>query len=72
MDAWTDSSDKLDKLTKGTLEYKQALLASNEEALKLIDSSDRLKEAGAYTLVDGKIEFDEKALEEAYEEKLNN
>ena len=62
----------MDNLVKGTLEYKEALLAANEKALELINSSNRLKEPGAYNIVDGEIVFNEVALKEAQEEQLKN
>jgi hypothetical protein len=49
----------LENLVKGTLEYRQALMDTNDEAYKLIEQYDNLQ----YKVVDGVIEIDEASLE---------
>jgi hypothetical protein len=50
----------MDELTKGTIEYKEALLKANEQAISLINNYKDL--AGHYTIKDGLILIDEDAL----------
>lgn len=59
---YADGVNSLKDLTKGTLEYEEAISSSNEEALKLINTYDEL--AGQYhTTAEGLIVFNEGALE---------
>lgn len=53
--------ESLKELTKGTAEYKEAVLKANEEASKLLDTNENLK----YTIQDGQIKIDENSLEQA-------
>jgi hypothetical protein len=55
-------------LTKGTLEYNEAVMKANDEAMKLIKTNSEL--AGSYTIQDGLITFDEEALKKAQEAEL--
>ena len=60
--------DKLKGLTKGTLEYEEAVMTANEAAMKLIQSSDAL--TGKYYIdQEGIIRFNSDALDEAQKEQ---
>lgn len=60
--SYEDNLTGLAQLEKGTLEYRDAVSAANEQALKLIDTYDEL--AGQYyTTTDGLIVFNEEALQ---------
>lgn len=65
---YESAKDGLKELTKGTVEYKEALVKANEEALKLIQKYDDIKyERDA----DGLIKINEASLDEVYEKELN-
>ncbi len=68
---YQETIDSLSQLTKGTLEYKKALLEANQQAIDLINSSKSLQQPGSFQMVDGQIIIDNKALEKAEEEKLD-
>lgn len=67
MTDYSEGIRNLDKLTKGTTEYKEALIASNKAALELIQKHKNLK----YEMKDGAIVIDEDSLDQAYQEQLN-
>ena len=67
MSDYSEGIRNLDKLTKGTTEYKEALIESNKAALELIQKHKNLK----YEMKDGAIVIDEDSLEQAYQEQLN-
>ena len=70
IDSYEDGRKKLEELTKGTLEWKEALADTNEEAKKLIAQfGEELK--GKYEIIDGQIVFDEGVLEELEEAQLD-
>jgi formylmethanofuran dehydrogenase subunit A len=57
-------SEEIDKLTKGTTEWKDKTFEANEEAMKLLETYDTL----SYTMKDGRIVIDEDELAEAQAE----
>lgn len=59
-------TNEINELTKGTLEYQEALLKANEAAGELLSTNQNL----AYTIEDGQIVIDEKSLEEAQKSSL--
>jgi hypothetical protein len=71
MDSYGSKKDALESLTKGTLEFKEALMEANDEAWKLIEQYSDLK----YNIgSDGLITIDPdsyNAVKEAEFEKLN-
>ena len=67
MTDYSEGIRNLDKLTKGTTEYKEALIESNKAALELIQKHKNLK----YEMKDGAIVIDEDSLDQAYQEQLN-
>jgi hypothetical protein len=56
------------KLVKGTAEYNEAMLKANETAMELIRNNKEL--ANSYTVEDGLIIIDEKALAKVKQEEL--
>ena len=70
IDKYTEGNKKLDGLVKGTHEYKQALLESNEAAMELIKSNKELQKEGAYEVINGEIVINQDALDKAKEEQL--
>ena len=69
IDGFKEKQNALDGLVKGTVEYKEALIAANEEARKLIQEGD-LVAGQDYHIVNGQIEIEEAALDRAYENQL--
>ena len=66
--SYKDLEGSLDGLTKGTLEYQEALFNANNEALNLINTHSEL--AGQYTMENGVIKFNDGALEEVQQAEL--
>ena len=67
---YSELQDKLEGLTKGTLEWKQALVEANSKALELIKTYNILN--GQYTTDEtGLIVFNEGALDKLVEDQLN-
>lgn len=67
MSQYKEGVDGLKQLTKGTLEYSEAISKANEEALKLIKNNPELK----YTYdEDGLIKLDEDALKKVQEKEF--
>lgn len=64
---YKEGQDSLDKMVKGTLEYKQALLEANQQAMELIENNEGLK----YSVIDGRIVIDENSLDQAIKDKLD-
>lgn len=62
------AKDGLKELTKGTIEYKEALVKANEEALNLINKYDNIKYERD---VNGLIQINQDSLDEVYERELN-
>lgn len=71
VETYTDNVDGLDKMIKGTLEWKEAIQETNEEARKLIQSAN-LVYGQDYTIdANGLITFtDEDTLQKAQEEQM--
>lgn len=69
IDGFKEKQNSLDGLVKGTVEYKEALMAANEEARKLIQEGD-LVAGQDYHIVNGQIQIEEAALDRAYENQL--
>ena len=67
--SFDDGAKALEELTKGTLEYKEALLAANSQAIELIRNNSNL--SGQYETVNGQIVFNEGVLENLKEEEFN-
>lgn len=66
---YQEAKNGIAELTKGTQEYKEAVLAANEQALDLLENNKDL----AYTIEDdGLINIDDEALEKLQQEKLNS
>ena len=63
---YNDLVKSMDELTKGTVEYTEALFKANEQALELINNNKNLK----YTIEDGLIKIDEESLEQVQKEQL--
>lgn len=59
--------DKLKGLTKGTVEYQQAVLEANEQAMALLETNKDLQ----YTVKDGVIQIDEDSLKIAQQKQLD-
>ena len=66
--SYTEAVNSLDQLTKGTTAYKEAVIAANEEALKLLETNDNLQ----YTIDEetGLIEIDTESLDKARADSL--
>jgi hypothetical protein len=69
LDDYTNGVKGLHDLTKGTIEYREALLDANEAAMKLIDTAD-LMYGKDYEIADGVIKIFDEALQEANEAQL--
>lgn len=67
IDDYSNGLNNLDKLVKGTREYKEALTETNKAAMELIKNHKGLK----YEIKDGVIDIDEDSLEKAYDDQLN-
>lgn len=68
---YQEAKDGIAELTKGTQEYKEAVLAANEQALDLIAANKEL--VGSYSTNDqGLIEIDPNALKELQDKKLES
>lgn len=65
---YADASEKLKTLVKGTLEYSEALLQSNENAMALIEKYDGIE----YTIEDGKINIGEESVLAVQEAQLKD
>lgn len=61
---------ELNKLERGTLEYKQALLEANEQALELLSQYELLNQYASRGL-DGRIEISQEGLDKVLEAQLN-
>ena len=70
MENYQSAREGLDSLTKGTLEYKEALQKANEYALELIESGNLIK-GQDYTVENGEIVINEGSMQKAKEEKFN-
>ena len=70
-DAWEklqEQNDNLDKLTRGTIEWKKQLVEINQAVLDLIEKFPSLS---AYVkMTDGKLEISEKGIEELQENQI--
>ena len=67
LNSYKDGVEGLEELTKGTVEYREAIVSANQEALKLIENHKNLK----YSInSEGLIVIDEKSLQEAQEKEL--
>ena len=64
--SYKDGIEGLDGLTKGTVEYSQALVEANEKAMELIKNNKEL----SYTIEDGLIKIDENSLETVQRRQL--
>ena len=64
--SYKEGIEGLEGLTKGTVEYSQALVEANEKAMELIKNNKEL----SYTIEDGLIKIDENSLEAAQKEQL--
>ena len=64
--SYKDGIEGLDGLTKGTVEYSQALVEANEKAMELIKNNKEL----SYTIEDGLIKIDENSLEAVQRKQL--
>ena len=67
LDGYNDAKDSLKGLTKGTVEYTEALMEANSQAMDLINKYDLMDK---YHIEEGLIVFDEGALEEAKKAQL--
>lgn len=67
---YSENHKNLNAMVKGTMEYRQALLEANEQALELIKNNKTITSAD-YKIIDGQIVIDDAALERAQEEALN-
>ena len=65
---YKESVKAMEEMTKGTNEYREALLKANEQAMNLIKNYKDL--ATAYTIKDGLILIDEDALAKVQEKEL--
>ena len=63
------AQEGLKQLTKGTLEWRDALIESNDKARELIDRFGSDLKAGDYYFEDGQIKFKEGVLEELQEKE---
>lgn len=70
IDSFKEKQDAMAGLVKGTLEYKEALLAANAEANKLIEENDLIF-GQDYTISDGQIVISEDSLDKTYEKQLD-
>ena len=66
--AHNEATENIKKLTKGTVEYEEALLKANEQAMQLIESNEHL--ASTVKVDDGAIYWDKEDLEKAQRDKL--
>ena len=68
LSAYEDAQNGMKNLTRGTLEYKEAVLKANEASMALLDSYEDLQ----YTVdSDGLIKIDEDSLEDAKEAQMD-
>lgn len=68
--SYEDGKKGLEELTKGTLEYREAVMKANDQAMELIKTHEEL--ANAYTInADGLIEINEDALQAVKEKEFN-
>ena len=67
MEEYSSATDSLHDLAKGTVEYKEALMKANEQAMALIKTNQNLK----YSIIEGQIIIDQTSLNEAYSLQLD-
>ena len=67
VDNYSNAKNGLEELTKGTVEYKDAVLKANEAAMELINTNEGLQ----YTVdEDGLININEESMEMVQEQKM--
>lgn len=72
MDNYESAREGLAELTKGTIEYEEALQKANAAALELIENYPEYFGEGTYEWVDGELIIDEAAMENAKRQEIEN